>query len=98
MALNERQRRFVQDLKLICRKGVEIARMAPELIETYNEEFDTSQDNDLANEEATLEGIGLSSAVIAAAVNQYVTAFDKFWTNQAVSTREYGKDARRIAD
>jgi hypothetical protein len=41
---------------------------------------------------------GITYSDISTAMNQGVTNFIDFWVGNAVATREYGKDIRRIAD
>ena len=42
--------------------------------------------------------LGLDYASLVIACNYYLTQFINFWEGNAVATREYGKDARRIAN
>ena len=97
MSLNERQRNFLTQVKEACKLGVQLAKAAPEIKEAWDEEFASSQDNDISTEETTLNAEGLTTAAIQTAINQFITYYDRFWTNQSVVTREYGKDCRRVA-
>lgn len=98
MAFNERQQNFLYRLQNTCSLGVQLAQQLPEIKQQYDEEFGSGQDNDLSDNETDLEAIGLSSADIAASVTQFIgNGFMNMWEGSAVTTREYGKDCRRVA-
>ena len=65
----------------------------------FVEEFATTQDNalDTTATASDLAAMGLSYAVIGSAINQGFVGLINFWEGNAVTTREYGKDIRRIA-
>lgn len=62
------------------------------LIYTHN-----AVDADEVRTMGALYDLGLSYTTIVTAVNQFMTNYVNFWTGDAVSTREYGKDARAFA-
>jgi hypothetical protein len=98
MALNTRQHNFLSRLQHACSLGVQLAQVAPEIKQQFDEEFATGQDNALSDNEADLEALGLSSSDITSAVNQFIdNGYTNMWDGSAVSTREYGKDCRRVA-
>lgn len=98
MAFNTRQQYFINDLKALTRKLQEASVTAPELKQRFDEEFATTQDNALDTMTTELAEIGLTYTAIQTAINQAITQLDNFWTGSAVATREYGQDARRVAE
>lgn len=98
MALNERQVLFVERIKEVASLGVQIAQKAEEIKQQFDEEFDDAQDNSLLNENtALIESCGFDSTDVKSFKNQFLTQFTNFWEGSAVTTREYGKEARRVA-
>ena len=99
MALNERQSIFLSEIKTEANNLQNSYQKIKELAEHFTEEFATSQDNALddAGVAADLEAMGLTYAVIGSANNQGFVGLINFWEGNAVTTREYGKDIRRIA-
>lgn len=99
MALNTRQIDFVRRVQEFCALGVKMAQLATELDQQFDEEFDDAQDNSLLDETTALEdGYGFASTDVKTAINQTVTEYINFWGGSAVTTREYGKDARRVVN
>ena len=94
--MNDRQARFIDDLRQASSEGSKLYAAAFKLKEQFDEEFSTGQANDLNNISAELADIGLTYADIQTAANQYLDQFQNFWTGAAVASREYGADARRV--
>lgn len=100
MALNERQSVFISEIKSVSNDMQNAYQKIKELAEHFDEEFATNQDNALDNAGVTsdLTAMGLDYSAITAAINQGFDNFINFWEGNAVNTREYGKDIRRIAN
>lgn len=58
----------------------------------------TAVDADTVATVGDLCALGLSYSAIATACNQFMNQYVNFWEGSAVATREYGKDARRVAN
>ena len=99
MALNERQSEFLTQIKTTSDKMQVAYQEVKELSEHFVEEFATTQDNalDTTATASDLAAMGLTYAVIGSAINQGFVGLINFWEGNAVTTREYGKDIRRIA-
>jgi len=97
MALNSRQTDFIARLKSFATKMESLYGEAHALKEAHAEEFDNLSDNSLLNATKDIEAIYFfDSSDVKTAVNQAVQNYINFWTGDAVGTREYGKDLRRI--
>lgn len=97
MALNARQIAFIGKLKNFANMMEMLYGEAFALKKCYEEEYDDEQDNSLLDSNEDLqETYSFDSEDVKTAINQANTNFINFWTNVAVSTREYGKDLRRI--
>jgi hypothetical protein len=97
MALNARQVDFITKLKSFAATLESLYGEAHAIKESHAEEFDDAQDNSLLNENTALEAAySFDSADIKTAVNQAIENFLNYWNGFAVTTREYGKDLRRI--
>lgn len=94
--LNARQTQFLSDVKTLGKTFQDAYSQAQKIAESYDEEFGTSQDNDLATADDLEATYFFDAADVAAAVNQTVDNFINFWDGDAVTTREYGKDMRRV--
>ena len=57
----------------------------------------TAVDADTVQMTGSLYEWGLNYSSIEKACNQFMTQYMNFWEGSAVSTREYGADARRVA-
>ena len=57
----------------------------------------TAVDADTVQTMGSLYEWGVSYTAIATACNQFMQNYVDFWTGEAVPTREYGADARRVA-
>ena len=99
MALNERQSEFLSEIKNASNDLQNTYKKFKELEQHFAEEFATTQDNalDVAGVVDDLTAMGLTYTVIATAINQGYINLINFWEGNAVATREYGKDVRRIA-
>lgn len=99
-SLNERQLAFINKLKYLAALMDQVHNLSFQLKESFTEEFKSSQDNalDEAGLADDLAALGLDYSSIQAICDQALTNYVKFYTNEAVSTREYGKDVRRIMD
>jgi hypothetical protein len=95
--LNTRQNSFLQKLQTKANELVNLYGDFYELSQSYAEEFAAAQDNDLATANNLVATYGFDSADVAAAVNQGLLGFINFWVGNAVTTREYGKDLRRVS-
>lgn len=58
----------------------------------------TSGDGDAVETMGPLYDLGLDYAAIATVCNQPMTQFVNFWAGDAVNTREYGNDVRRVVN
>ena len=58
----------------------------------------TASQADIVRTMGYLYNLGLTYAAISTACNQVLTNFVNFWVGDAVATREYGNDTRRIAN
>jgi len=103
MAITQKQINFIQWVKRISRELSDIYGDSFAIDESFTENFATSQewslDPDDVNSDVTVEDLekyGITYDDFAAAINQGVAGLLKFWTNQAVTQREYGKDFRAI--
>lgn len=97
MALNARQMSFITQLKQFASNIEALYGEAHELSESFLEEFDDGQDHSFLVSNADLEAMYfMSSADVKAAVNQAAVNFINYWVGSAVTTREYGKDIRRV--
>lgn len=97
MALNTRQTTYITRLKNFANTIQELYGEAFALKKSHAEEFDDAQDNSFLDSNADLEAAYYFDSIdVKTAINQTVQNFINFWTNQAVATREYGKDLRRI--
>ena len=98
MALNNRQTMFINRVQEIADLGVKLAQLVPEAVQQFAEEFDNEQDNSLLNSDSDVEAAyGFNAADVKAAMNQFCGQFANFWNGSAVTTREYGKDCRRVS-
>lgn len=98
-AMNKRQKHFLSRVEEYFRAAVWLAKEGPEIEQQWSEEFDATRDNDFAEAEAEefLESLGHSSSDINTAISRFVEDYMNFWENRAVTTREYGRFARRVA-
>lgn len=98
MALNTRQADFLNEIIQASDEVQSVYKKIKELEQHFAEEFATAQDNALDDAGVTtdLAAMGLTYAVIGSAINQGFTGLINFWEGNAVTTREYGKDIRRI--
>lgn len=94
--LNSRQIQFINDLKELAETLEDAYGKAHAIAESYDEEFGNTQDNDLATADNLESTYNFDATDVTAAVNQGVDNFINYWTGNAVTTREYGKDLRRI--
>ena len=97
MAFNDRQKVFINRIqKEMSRAANELYSVCYELKESFQEEFATGQDNDLSVKEDELLDLGLTYTDVLAAVNLFGSAYVNLWVGDAVATRQYGKDVRRV--
>ena len=98
--LNTRQSEFIRGLKESAEDMIKAYGKLKQLGESFDEEFSTGQDNDLSLStlEDALSAQGLDYTAIQTAINQGVDNYINFFEGSAVTTREYGKDLRRVAD
>ena len=94
--LNARQINFLTKLKTFAEDIKKLYGTAHDIAESYDEEFSNAQDNDLSTADNLEDVYNFDSGDVSAAVNQAVDNFINFWIGNAVTTREYGKDLRRI--
>jgi len=97
MAFNTRQANFVAEVRDACADARDLYGRLYNLKESFAEEFATPQENDLSLMTDELAAWGLTYTNMVVACNQFMTYFVNFWDGNAVTTREYGKDARRVA-
>lgn len=97
MAFNNREEQFVYDLQILAKEFVTLYGKAFRLKESFAEEFKTGQENALSDHTTDLAVLGIDYADVQAFCEQVCINYDNFWLGSAVGTREYGKDARRVA-
>lgn len=96
MSLNPRQTDFVNKVKAMAKQINDLYGPVFNLVESFNEEFKTGQVNPIQT--ADLEGnFNFSYDEFAAAINQSMQAFLNLYTGVSVTTREYGRDLRKVA-
>lgn len=96
MAFNIRKQRFLEKLQFTSAVMNKLYSLTQQLKESYDEEFAAGQDNDLSVDTEELANLGLEFADIMAVCNQAFNGYNRFFTNQPVTSREYGKDVRRV--
>ena len=94
--LNTRHRDFITKLKDFAETLQNMYGEAYALKESYAEEFATSQDHDLADVDNLEATYAFDETDVQSAVNQACVNYCNFWVGDAVGTRDYGKDLRRI--
>ena len=82
-----------EETGIIDTVGSGTVTLTTNLIYTHN-----AVDADTVRTMGPLYDLGLSYAIISAAVNQFMANYVNFWAGNAVATREYGKDARAFAN
>lgn len=97
MAFNSREEQFVQDVRTIGQAFQILYGKAFRLKESFAEEFKSSQDNALDEHTTELAALGIEYADIQVFCEQVCVNYNNFWLGNSVGTREYGKDARRVA-
>jgi DUF438 domain-containing protein len=98
MAFNTRQANYVANVRLLGKRARELAKDLREHRQTFQEEFQTGRDNDLSVMATELAEWGITYDAIQQFCNLFGNGFNNFWENESVTTREYGKFARRIAN
>ena len=95
MSLNTRQVQHVERAQKCAKLGSILYALCKQVKESHDEEFSTGQSNEI--ETADLEAqFFYDLATFNSAINQFVTNYNNLWDNEAINTREYGKDARGI--
>ena len=95
MPLNSRQAAHVERVQVCCKLGNLLYDLCAQLKEANDEEFAAGQVNAIATEDLE-EGFYVTLGKLTAAVNLYCGNFINFWEGEAVSTRQYGKEARYL--
>lgn len=98
MALNTRQTNFIGRLKAVCESIRELYGEAFNLRQSFQEEFSSGKDNDLEVMITELASVGLTYDALVGVCNQCFLGYTDFFEGNAVTTREYGRLARRIAN
>jgi hypothetical protein len=93
--LNTRQKQHVARVQECGKVGNVLYDLCKQIKESHEEEFSTGKSNqintiDLENE------FNFSYTLLSASVTKFCTNYIKFWDNESVTTREYGKDARAV--
>ena len=94
--LNARQVDFINELKDFANDCEALYFKADCLKNCYDDEFSNGKDNDLSSADNLESVYSFDSVDISTAVNQAVDNLRNFWAGNAIDTREYGKDLRRI--
>jgi hypothetical protein len=94
--LNMRQITFLNDLSNFAKDIEDLYGRAHDLQKRYVEEFDSEKDHCLADCSNLEESRYYDSTDVANAIDYGLAGFINYWVGNAVTTREYGKDLRRI--
>lgn len=96
--MNDRQVEFITELQALRKKLKDVYGRAKEVTQAFAEEFKATQDNALDGTGLVgdYDANGLNYSDIQTMVEQGLANFINFWEGNAVVTREYGKDIRRI--
>lgn len=94
--LNLRQVEFIARLKNFGTCIANLHSEAHSLTESYAEEYADAQDNDFGDADNLEETYNFDATDISAAITYAIANFINYWDGDAVETREYGKDIRRI--
>lgn len=95
MPLNSRQLAHVERVQIGCKLGNILYDLCAQVKEANDEEFAAGQLNAIATEDLE-EEVNVTLGKLTAAVNLYCGSFINFWEGGAVSTRQYGKEARYL--
>lgn len=100
MSLNIKQSNFLSSIEKVAGDLEALYGECFNLYEDFQEDFQNGQDNALndagVTDDLTLRGYDYND--IAAFCNQACLAFTNYFTGSAVTTREYGKDIRKISN
>jgi len=97
MALNPRQERFIEEIQAVSDTECDSYSKAYRLNKSFAEEFKGRQDNDRSLKATELSEKGLSYADIQTLIEQAFDRIRKVHDGEEITTREIGKDLRRIA-
>lgn len=99
MAINTKQTGFVNAIKELADKKKEMYGLCYNLYQSFGEDFETGKDNDLSTTEVGdyLATYGFDYTDIEKFCDRELEGFINFYTNQAVTQREYGKFIRKIS-
>ena len=94
--LNDSQRKFLNRMVSIDASLASMIGQVRELIQEHDEIYDTGQALDLNDLTDLFSTYGFAATNVATTINQGYVNFLNFWDGNAVTTREYGKDIRRV--
>lgn len=101
MAFNALQKDFIAELKSRSTQLKDMYGYIYNLKESFDENFSNGQTNalnDAGDADELLESYGLIYSDIQAFFGQSADVFIKYYTNQAISSGDYGKYIRKMAN
>lgn len=100
MSFNTKQSTFIAKMQEVATKLQRLYGECFNIYESFQEEFQNSQSNNLNDPDLVdeLAAKGFNYTNIAEFCNQAALNYINYYTSSSVTTREFGKDIRKISN